>query len=73
MRRLHLFCLLSSVGLLCGCKVSPPSPLERRVVIAAEHDITVGNRSQKNPLPFNNATLAAGKDGLGLVRCKYAD
>jgi S-disulfanyl-L-cysteine oxidoreductase SoxD len=65
MRRLHLFCLLSSVGLLCGCKVSPPSPLERRVVIAAEHDITVGNRSQKNPLPFNNATLAAGKEAFG--------
>ena len=65
MRPTHLLCLLSSVGLLCGCKVSPPSPLERKVVIAAEHDITVGNRSQKNPLPLNNATLAAGKEAFG--------
>jgi cytochrome c553 len=64
MRATYLLFLPSLVGLLCGCKVSPPSPLERRVVVAAEHDITVGNRSQKNPLPFNNATLATGKEAF---------
>jgi mono/diheme cytochrome c family protein len=65
MRTPHALCFLGLVGLLCGCKVSPPSPLERKVVVAAEHDFTVGNRSQKNPLPSNKATLAAGKEAFG--------
>ena len=51
MRPANYFCFLD-VALLCGCKVSQPSPVERKVVVAAEHDITVGNRAQKNPLPL---------------------
>ena len=62
MLRAHLICLLGLLFWLCGCKVSPPSRLERKVVVAAEHDITVGNRAQKNPLPLTKETLAAGKE-----------
>jgi cytochrome c553 len=51
--------------LLCGCKVSEPSPLERKVVVTAEHDFTVGNRSQKNPLPLTKKTVAEGKEAFG--------
>jgi mono/diheme cytochrome c family protein len=65
MPRTHHVCLLSLALLLCGCKVSKPSPLERKVVVAAEHDFTVGNRSQKNPLPLTKETLAAGKEAFG--------
>lgn len=65
MLRAPHYCLLGLAALLCGCKVSPPSPIERDVVIAAEHGITVGNRSQKNPLPLNRETLAAGKEAFG--------
>jgi cytochrome c5 len=65
MRRWPYFCLLTLPLLLGGCKVSQPSRLERTVVVAAEHDITVGNRSQKNPLPFNMQTLAEGKEAFG--------
>ncbi len=57
--------LLGLSLLLCGCKVSEPSPLERKVVVAAEHDFTVGNRSQKNPLPRTKETLKAGKEAFG--------
>lgn len=57
--------LLGLSLLLCGCKVSEPSPLERKVVVAAEHDFTVGNRSQKNPLPLTRETLKAGKEAFG--------
>ncbi len=56
---------LVSVLLLSGCKVTPPSHIEQKVVVAAEHEITVGNRSQKNPLPTNTATIAAAKKRLG--------
>src|ERR1700759_3784816 len=65
MRPAQLLCLLGLASLPCGCKVSPPGRLERTVVIAAEHEITVGNRSQKNPLPFTNAAMAAGKEAFG--------
>jgi cytochrome c553 len=64
MLRAHLVGLLGLSLSLCGCRVSEPSPLERKVVIAAEHDFTVGNRSQKNPLPFTKQTLAAGKEAF---------
>lgn len=64
MRGTHHFWFFVLVLLLCGCKVSAPNPLERTVVVAAEHDITVGNRSQKNPLPLTKDTLAAGKEAF---------
>jgi len=75
MHRRPYFCLLSWSLLLAGCKVSQPTFLERAVVVAAEHDITVGNRSQKNPLPFNQETLAAGKEAFGhyCVACHGLD
>jgi mono/diheme cytochrome c family protein len=62
MLRAYPICLLGLLFWLCGCKVSPPSLLERKVVVAAEHDITVGNRAQKNPLPLTKETLVAGKE-----------
>jgi mono/diheme cytochrome c family protein len=65
MLRAHHVGLLGLSLVLCGCKVSEPSPLERKVVVAAEHDFTVGNRSQKNPLPPTRETLAAGKEAFG--------
>ena len=64
MRRAHHVFFLGLSLLLCGCKVSQPNPLERKVVVAAEHDITVGNRSEKNPLPLTKDTLAAGKEAF---------
>ena len=64
MRRAHHVCFLGLSLLLCGCKVSEPSPLERTVVVAAEHDITVGNRSQKNPLPLNERNSGGGQGSL---------
>jgi hypothetical protein len=75
MCRQPYFCLLSLSLVLGGCKVSQPSSLERTVVVAAEHDITVGNRSQKNPLPLNKETLAAGKEAFGhyCVACHGLD
>jgi mono/diheme cytochrome c family protein len=65
MPRAHYVGLLGLSLLLCGCRVSEPSPLERKVVVAAEHDFTVGNRQQKNPLPLTKETLAAGMEAFG--------
>lgn len=57
--------LLSVVLLLNGCKVSAPSDLERRVVLATKHHILVRNKSEMNPLPFTAENLAAGKEAFG--------
>jgi mono/diheme cytochrome c family protein len=51
--------------LLCSCRVSAPNRLERKVVVTAEHDFTVGNREQTNPLPLTKETLAAGQEAFG--------
>jgi mono/diheme cytochrome c family protein len=75
MRSLSHLVLIAPVVLLCGCKVGPPSGLERTLVIAAKHHITVGNKSQRNPLPFTPQNLAAGKDAFGhyCVACHGLD
>jgi S-disulfanyl-L-cysteine oxidoreductase SoxD len=57
--------LLSAVVLTSGCKVSPPGKMERSFVIAAKHRLTVGGRSDKNPLPFTPGNLTEGKDAFG--------
>ena len=56
--------LLSLAVLLVGCKATPPSGLEHRIVTAAKHDIFVRGKEQKNPLPNNAATTADGKEAF---------
>jgi len=64
--RLNFSIALSiAVGLLCGCRVSPPGAVESRVVTFTKHHITVGNRSDKNPVALTPANLAAGKEAFG--------
>jgi len=60
----HLL-LVGAACLVCGCKVGRPGTIERNVVVGAKHHITVGNRAEKNPLPFNPENLAAGKEAFG--------
>ena len=59
---------LTSIGLalaLAGCKAEPPTPLEGRIIVALKHDVTVGNKSEVNPLPDNAETVKAGKEAFG--------
>jgi len=64
--RLNFSIALSiAVGLLCGCRVSPPGAVESRVVTFTKHHITVGNRSDKNPVASTPENLAAGKEAFG--------
>jgi cytochrome c553 len=71
---LHLV-LVSAVALTCGCKVSPPGKIERDSVVTAKHWITVGGRSEKNPIPFNAENLAEGKEAFShyCVACHGLD
>lgn len=60
---------------LTGCKASPPTKLETRIVTLAKHHVFIGNRSQKNPLPDNAETLADGKEAFShyCVACHGMD
>ncbi len=66
---------LAAAVLLCGCKVGPPSGLERAIVVATKHHITVRNKSAKNPVPFTTQNLATGKEAFGhyCVACHGLD
>ena len=63
-RALHV-ALLCMLVVICGCKVAKPSALERRIVEAVKHHVTVGDKSAKNPLPFTPENLADGKQAFG--------
>lgn len=69
------FVLVSAVTLTCGCKVSPPGRMERDFVVAAKHRITVGGRSEKNPLPFTAENFAEGREAFShyCVACHGLD
>lgn len=65
MRCLLQFVLVITVLPVCGCKVSAPGKFERRIIVGIKHHITVRNKDEKNPLPFNAENLAAGKEAFG--------
>jgi mono/diheme cytochrome c family protein len=47
---------------VAGCKATPPGKIETKTVTFAKHHIFVGNKSQKNPLPYNAETWADGME-----------
>jgi mono/diheme cytochrome c family protein len=47
-----------------GCKANPPSRLETTVMTAVKQNIFVRNKSQKNPLKDDPATIADGKEAF---------
>jgi mono/diheme cytochrome c family protein len=65
MRSAAYLILMSSMVLLGGCKVGHPSKVESRVMFFTKHHITVGNKSAKNPLAFNDKNMADGKEAFG--------
>lgn len=46
---------------LAGCKADPPGKLETKIITSAEHNIFIGKKHQRNPLPDTPQTLAEGK------------
>ena len=58
-----------------GCKATAPTPLEARIVTVAKHDVFVGGKKQKNPLPATPDVIAEGKDAFShyCVACHGMD
>jgi mono/diheme cytochrome c family protein len=63
------------LGGLAGCKAKPPGRLESNTMSFAKHHILIGNKKQKNPLPYSAETLADGKEAFShyCVACHGLD
>jgi mono/diheme cytochrome c family protein len=73
--RIRCALVLAAPALALGCKANPPSQMEHSIVTAAKHRLFVRNKAEKNPLPGNAATLAAGKEAFShyCVACHGLD
>jgi mono/diheme cytochrome c family protein len=73
-RALHIV-LIGPLLALAGCKATPPSSLETRMMTAAERHFFIGNKREKNPLPSDPDTIAEGKEAFShyCVACHGMD
>jgi cytochrome c553 len=64
--------ILAGLG---GCKADPPGKLESATITFAKHHVFIGNKSQKNPLPYNSETWRDGKEAFShyCVACHGMD
>jgi len=60
---------------LAGCKAAPPSKMESKTIIFAKHHFFVGNKKQKNPLPYTHENWEDGKEAFShyCVACHGMD
>jgi mono/diheme cytochrome c family protein len=60
---------------LAGCKATPPSRFETKVVTLAKHHVFIGNKKQKNPLPYTPQNWEDGKEAFShyCVACHGMD
>lgn len=66
---------ISLCVLMAGCAVSTPGRLETSVITGVKHRLTVRGKSERNPLPDDRATVAAGQRVFGFycVSCHGLD
>jgi len=74
-RELELAMLTAAVLVAAGCRATPPSGFETRVMTMAKHRVFVGNRKATNPLTTNAETIADGREAFGhyCVACHGMD
>ena len=63
------------VAVLAGCKATPPSRLESKTVTLAKHHLFIGNKRQKNPLPYTHENWKDGQEAFShyCVACHGMD
>lgn len=75
MRRHSLASASVFLAALAGCKASPPSKVEHGVMNWTKHNVTVRNKSERNPLQPTAENIAAGKEAFShyCVACHGMD
>jgi mono/diheme cytochrome c family protein len=69
-----MLCALLCCGAM-ACSAKPPGRLETRTVYWIKRNVTVGGKSQRNPVPATAANIDAGKHAFGYycVACHGRD
>jgi mono/diheme cytochrome c family protein len=57
-----MICALISLGALAGCKAGEPGKMEKSVVSEVKHEMTIGGKNDKNPIPDSADAI---KEGAG--------
>jgi len=66
MRRRPVGVMLAlSLGLLCGCRATPPGKLETNSIQFVKHHITVRGKKDRNPLAATEVSIHAGRQAFG--------
>lgn len=75
MRLLTVVSALVSLGMIAGCRASPPGTVERGVMRWTKHTVTVRNKSERNPLQTTEENIASGKEAFShyCVACHGMD
>jgi mono/diheme cytochrome c family protein len=64
MRRFVAVPAIAFFAVITGCKANPPGKVERSVMRWTKHTVTVGNKSERNPLSPTKENLSAGKEAF---------
>lgn len=59
--------IVALAGLLAfaGCKASAPGSVESKVMTGIKHDVTIGGKNEKNPLPATADNIKDGEEHFG--------
>ena len=63
------------IATMAGCKATPPGKMETATVSFAKHNMFIGNKRERNPLPLSPEVLADGKEAFShyCVACHGMD
>ncbi|HKD78255.1 MAG TPA: cytochrome c [Candidatus Angelobacter sp.] len=56
---------LTGILALLGCKASAPSKVESTVANEVKHEVTVGGKDVKNPIPYSADAVKEGEEHFG--------
>src|SRR5262249_16913885 len=65
MRLPQTFVALAAIQALFGCKANQPSKVENTVATEVKHEMTVGGKDVKNPVPFSADAAKEGQEHFG--------
>jgi len=64
MRRKGSTSALILIAMLTGCRASFPGRVERGAMTWTKHNLSVRNKSERNPLPATTENIAAGREAF---------
>lgn len=60
MKTLTIIGVLVLAGIAAGCKAGEPGKMEKSVVTEVKHEMTIGGKDDKNPIPYSEDAVKEG-------------